>query len=125
MFEKYLIVDDSLRNTERGFAFDARLGYYRGLGLSMVEDLGVTIDGDDVPREAILFDEGKGQLSLADMETAYDRRWGFGEIATIEVSWPKPLGPGPHRITLTERLRISYIPFPAIRKDEKDLAVGA
>ena len=125
MFEKYLIVDDSLRNTERGFAFDARLGYYRGLGLSMVEELAVTIDGTDVPRDSIFFDEGNGQLSLADMETAYDRRWGFGEVATIEVAWPKRLQEGAHSLTLTERLRISYMPFPSIRKAEKELVVAA
>lgn len=123
MFEKYLIVDNSLRNTPRGFAFDARLGYYRGLGLSMVEELGVEIDGKDVPRDAIFFNEGKGQLSLVQMESAYDRRWGFGEVATIEVAWPQPLEKGAHSLALTERLRISYMPFPSVRKDEKELVI--
>ena len=125
MFEKYLIVEDSLRNTEHGFSFEARLGYYRGLGLSMIEELAVTIDGREVPRAAIRFDEGKGPLRLSEMETAYDRRWGFGEIATIHVDWPERLAPGPHQLTLTERLRVSYMPFPSIRRDEKELLVAA
>jgi hypothetical protein len=125
MFEKYLIVEDSLRNVDGGFAFDARLGYYRGLGLSMIEELAVCIDGFDVPRDAIRFDEGKGPLSLAEMETAYDRRWGFGDVATITVQWPEPLAPGGHRLSLTEQLRISYMPFPSIRRDEKELALTA
>ena len=124
MFEKYLIVEDSLRSTPEGFAFDARLGYYRGLGLSMVEELAVTVDGQEVPPEAIMFDEGKGPLSLAEMETAYDRRWGFGEVATITVRWQEPLSSGPHKLTLTERLRISYMPFPSIRRDEKVLTAA-
>ena len=69
MFDKYLIVDESLRNVgpadaPNGFAFEAKLGYYRGLGLSMVEALDVTVDGEPVPREAIRFDEGNGPLSL-------------------------------------------------------------
>jgi len=123
MFEKYLIVDDSLRSTADGFAFDARLGYYRGLGLSMIEDLAVSIDGLDAPREAVRFDEGHGALTLAEMETAYDRRWGFGEIATISVVWPAGLSAGPHRVGLTERLRVSYMPFPSNRRDEKELSV--
>lgn len=123
MFEKYLIVDDSLRRTENGFAFDAKLGYYRGLGLSMVEDLAVTIDGQPVPRSAIRFDEGKGPLSLDEMETAYDRRWGFGEVATIAIDWPDRLSAGAHDLGLIERLRVSYMPFPSIRTTERKIVL--
>lgn len=119
MFDKYLIVEGSLRNTDTGFAFDARLGYYRGLGLSMIEDLGVTIDGEPVPREAVRFDEGGGPLTLDEMETAFDRRWNFGAVATIAVERPGGLAPGEHRVGLTERLRVSYLPFPSINADEK------
>ncbi len=124
MFDKYLIVDDSLRATADGFAFDARLGYYRGLGLSMIEDLAVTIDGDAVARDAIRFDEGAGPLSLDAMETAYDRRWNFGAVATIAVAWPAGLAPGDHALTLSERLRVSYLPFPAINADAKTLRLA-
>ncbi|RST30660.1 hypothetical protein HMF7854_07310 [Sphingomonas ginkgonis] len=124
MFEKYLIVEDSLRNVAGGFEFQARLGYYRGLGLSMVEDLAVAINGAAVPREAIRFNEGKGPLRLAEMETAYDRRWGFGEPATISVDWPEPLAAGAHRLALTERLRVSYMPFPSIRQSETEVCIA-
>lgn len=125
MFEKYLIVEESLRNAPGGFAFDARLGYYRGLGLSMVEDLAVTIDGEEVPRETVWFDEGPGPLRLAEMETAYDRRWGFGDVATIGVDWPRQLAAGPHRLGFVERLRVSYMPFPSVRSDEKEMTVAS
>lgn len=124
MFDKYLIVDDSLRATPEGFAFDARLGYYRGLGLSMIEDLAVTVDGETVAREAVRFDEGPGPLTLAEMETAFERRWGFGAIATISVAHPG-LASGEHEVLLTERLRISYLPFPAINSDTKRLTLAA
>jgi hypothetical protein len=125
MFDKYLIVDDSVRATADGFAFEAKLGYYRGLGLSMIEDLAVTLDGEAVPREAIRFDEGAGPISLADMETAYDRRWNFGAKATISVVGQGALAPGEHRLTLAERLRVSYLPFPSINTDEKTVSVAA
>ena len=121
MFDKYLIVEDSLRSTQDGFAFDARLGYYRGLGLSMIEALEVTIDGEAVPREAVRFDEGKGPLSLAEMEQAFDRRWPFGAKATIIVQRPQGLSPGGHRLGLKEVLRISYLPFPLVAEDAKQL----
>lgn len=125
MFDKYLIVDDSLRATADGFAFDARLGYYRGIGLSMVEDLGVTIDGTPVPRDAVRFDEGGGPLTLDAMEQVFDRSWNFGAVATISVAWAEPLSAGHHEVTLSERLRVSYLPFPAINTDAKTLSLAA
>lgn len=125
MFDKYLIVENSLRATANGFAFDARLGYYRGLGLSMIEDLAVTVDGEPVPREAVRFDEGPAPLTLDEMETAYDRRWNFGAVATVSVVRDEPLAPGEHALTLSEKLRVSYLPFPAFNTDAKTLSLAA
>lgn len=125
MFDKYLIVADSLRATLDGFAFDAKLGYYRGIGLSMIEDLAVTVDGEPVDRAAVRFDEGPGPLTLDEMETAYDRRWAFGAVATIHVARPGGLAPGEHVITLQEKLRVSYLPFPAFNNDSKTLTLAA
>ena len=63
MFDKYLIGEKSVRNmgpatAPTGFAFDARLGYYRGIGLSMIEDLAVTVDGTAASRDAVRFHAG-------------------------------------------------------------------
>lgn len=128
MFDKYLIVDDSLRNVgpadaPTGFAFEAKLGYYRGLGLSMIEALDIKIDGEPVDRGAVRFDEGKGPLTLDEMETAYDRRWPFGVAATITVERPGGLAPGEHHLAFSERLRVSYMPFPSMNADEKTLSI--
>jgi len=126
MFDKYIIDPATLHNTgpaeaPTGFAFESRLGYYRGLTLSMVEDLAVSLDGQALPRDAILFDEGHGPLTLAQMETAYDRRWGFGAPATISVALPGGFPRGEHRLALQQRLRISYMPFPSFNNDEKTI----
>lgn len=128
MFDKYIIDAASVRNTgpaeaPTGFAFTTRLGYYRGLGLSMVEDLKVSIDGEALPREAVTFDEGAGPLTLDEMETAFDRRWAFGAPATITVAHPGGFPKGEHRLALQQRLRISYMPFPSFNNDEKVIAL--
>lgn len=124
MFDRYLIDANTVRNTgpagaPDGFAFDAKLGYYRGIGLSMIEDLAVAIDGNPIPREAVYFDEGHGPLSLEQMETAYDRRWHFGTVATILVKHPGGFPQGEHKLSLQQRLRVSYLPFPSVNSDEK------
>ena len=128
MFDKYLIGADTLRNigpaaAPTGFAFDARLGYYRGIGLSMIEDLGISVDGVAVSRDAVRFHAGAQELTLNEMETAYDLRWHFGEWATISVVRAGGLAPGEHRLSLTERLRVSYLPFPSIVADEKTVTL--
>jgi hypothetical protein len=130
MFDKYLIDAQSLRNigpadAPTGFAFEAKLGYYRGLGLSMVERLDVSIDGETLPRDAVRFDEGPGALTLDEMETAYDRRWPFGTAATILVDHPGGFPAGEHDLSLTQQLRVSYLPFPSVNSDTKTVSVAA
>lgn len=131
MFDKYIIGPGTLRNVVQdaavtGFAFDAKLAYYRGLGLSMVEDILVTVDGRPVPREAIRFhDEERGALTLDALETCYDGRWEFGTYATIEVEHPGGLPAGEHRIEVIEKLRVSYLPFLLHGADTKTLTLGA
>lgn len=129
MFDKYLIVDGSLRNigpaeAPTGFAFDAKLGYYRGLGLSMIEALDISVDGERIDRSAVRFDEGEGALTLDEMETAFDRRWPFGAVATISVEHDGGLASGEHRLELLQRLRVSYMPFPSVNTDAKKLSVA-
>lgn len=91
----------------------------------MIEDLAVSIDGEALPREAIRFDEGPRPLTLAEMETAYDRRWAFGAPALILVDYPGGFPAGEHRLSLQQRLRISYLPFPAFNNDEKVINFAA
>lgn len=129
MFDRYLIDAATVRNTgpadaPTGFAFTAKLGYYRGLGLSMIEELDVAIDGVPVPRAAIRFDEGKGAITLEQMETAFDRRWPFGAPATISVDLPGGFPAGAHKLSLRQKLRISYMPFPSFNFDEKTVALA-
>lgn len=129
MFDKYIIVGGSLRNigpadAPTGFAFQSKLGYYRGLGLSMVEELNVTVDGVTITRDAIRFDEGNGPLTLDEMAQAYDRRWLFGTAAEISVAHPGGLAPGEHELTLQQKLRVSYMPFPSFNNDRKVMHVA-
>lgn len=129
MFDKYIIDPASVTNTgpadaPTGFSFTTKLGYYRGLGLSMVEDLKVSVDGQPLPREAIRFDEGPGPLTLDRMETAFERRWAFGAPATIHVALAGGFPQGEHRLALQQRLRISYMPFPSFNNDEKLIRFG-
>ena len=130
MFDKYMIVEDGFRNVSGqgkadviGFQINTRLPYYRGVGVSMVEDVSVTVDGETFPRDSVTVILRGRPMSLAAMETNYQDRWEFGEIGTVIVRKPGGLAPGRHRIELADRLRISYLPFPLVGRDAKELVL--
>ncbi len=125
MMDKLMIVEDSLENVAGGFAFLGRLPYYRGLGLSMVEDIQVTVDGEVIPREDVRFSVRGKTYTLDEMETVYDDRWNFGEKATIIALKPGGLAPGKHTLEFAVRNRISYLPFVPTTKCVKELALAA
>lgn len=130
MMDKHMLCADGFENVVEGgqitgFALLARLPYYRGLGLSMVEDIAVTVDGEAVPREAIRLALRGRSWSLDEMESCFDEKWNFGEKARVIVARPGGLAPGEHHIELAERLRISYLPFVPTTRDSKTLAIAA
>ena len=126
MFDKYMICEEGFQNVVEngvvvGFQFGARLPYYRGLGLSMVEDIGINVDGEVIPREQILFSVRGRTWTLAQMENEIEERWEMGEVAALIVKREGGLSSGEYKIELMEQLRISYLPFPSITRDAKVL----
>jgi hypothetical protein len=117
MFERYIVVEDTLRNVTRsgevvGYELGVRLPYYRGLGLSMVEELDVHVDGTTAPRDTVAVCLHGHRYSLGELPTVFDDRWEMGEIATVQVVQPGGLAPGTHEVTVRLGLRISYMPVP-------------
>lgn len=129
MMDQHIICEDGFENVTEGgqvigYALRARLPYYRGLGLSMIEDIAVTVDGTKAPREAITFSVRGRSWTLDEMETEYKDRWNFGEKATVTVRHPGGLAPGKHTVHLAERMRISYLPFVPVTSYTKELTLA-
>ena len=130
MMDNKMIVEGSLENyvedgEVKGFQFLGRLPYYRGLGLSMIEDVAVTIDEEAIAREDIRIGLRDRTYTLDEMETVYDDRWNFGEKARIIVLKSGGLSSGKHAVTYSIRHRVSYLPFVPTTKDAKELALAA
>jgi hypothetical protein len=129
MFDQYMICEHDFRNVVEcgqvtGFQFFARLPYYRGLGISMVEDLAITVDGQRYPRESIRVSLHGNVYSLDEMEHEYEDRWEFGEEVIVFVQKPGGLGHGLHKIEMQDTLRISYLPFLLTGNDHKVLELA-
>jgi hypothetical protein len=124
MFDKFMLVDGSLRRSDSGFEVDVRIPYYRGVALSLIEGLELTLDGQAVPREAIRFalrGEERTQDEIADDART---RWEFGEVATLRAEWRDGLAAGEHVVEQATQLRISYLPTPLRGHDRKTMEVA-
>jgi hypothetical protein len=129
MYDKHIIYPDSVSNTHEGSAvigweLGARLPYYRGQILSAVEDVGLSVDGEKVPRDNVRFTVRGKTWTLDELETTYDERWEFGEVARISVLQPGGLAPGAHKVEASVQLRISYLPWSPVTSCTVDATVG-
>ncbi|MBQ0945482.1 hypothetical protein KAK07_19240 [Ideonella sp. 4Y16] len=129
MMDQHMLCDDGFENVVEGghttgFALLARLPYYRGLGLSMVEDIAVSIDGQAVPREAVRLALRGRSWSLDEMERCFDEKWNFGEKARVLVARPGGLVPGAHQVDLAIRYRVSYLPFVPTTRTGRPLTLA-
>lgn len=130
MMDNKMIVAGSLANFSEaglgeGFCFLGRLPYYRGLGLSMIENIEVEIDGEAIARQDIRLRLHGNTYTLDEMETVYDDRWNFGEQATIIALSDGDLGAGEHTLSYAVRMRVSYLPFVPTTRDTKQLELAA
>ena len=130
MMDNKMIVEGSLENyvengVVKGFQFLGRLPYYRGLGLSMVEDVAVEIDGKAVSRSDVRVKLHGNTYTLDEMETVYDDRWNFGEKALVIALMDGGLSEGIHQLGYAVRMRISYLPMVPTTKDSKEMALAA
>lgn len=130
MMDQHMLCDDGFENVVQngnttGFALLARLPYYRGLGLSMVEDIAVTVDGQAVPRQDVRLALRGRSWSLDEMEACFDEKWNFGEKAQVLVTRPGGLSAGAHQIDLAIRYRVSYLPFVPTTRTGRQLTLTA
>jgi hypothetical protein len=130
MMDQHMLCDDGFENVvdngaPTGFALQARLPYYRGLGLSMVEDIAISVDGESVPREAVRLSLRGRSWSLDELEQCFDEKWNFGEKARVEVAYPGGLSAGAHQVDLAIRYRVSYLPFVPTTRTGRPLTLAA
>lgn len=115
MNEKYMICRDGFKNIlcdgkVVGFQLLVRLPYYRGIPLSLVNDIQINVDGEEFPRSALTLTTGCGYpFTLDEMATVTKYRWEFGERAILSVKKDGGLAPGPHTVEVRIHKNITYL----------------
>ena len=125
MYDKYIVCEEGFAATDGGGVVEVRMPYYRGLTLSMVEAVDVTVDGSQIPPERTTFTVHGNTYTFDQLPQTIDDRWEMGERAQLAFETDEPLAPGEHDVTVVVRLRISYMPVPGGGRDIKRLTVAA
>ena len=118
MFDNNVFIEKSCKNVVEdgqvvGFQLETNIVYYRGIPLSMVNDVKINIDGEEIPREEIRCSlDGKQWFTLNEMETVTTYKWECGEPLIIRVNRAGGLEKGEHEVKMTVIVRTAYIPVP-------------
>lgn len=128
MFPRQMYNPDGFKNTEKegkvtGFQFDMKIQYYRGITLSIIRNIEVTVDGVEYPREAVRFTVNSETFSLEEMRTVITNRWLFGQYATVTVLTEGGLKKGKHHIKCTQTIAPSYMPCILVNAGEYDFEI--
>lgn len=131
MFDNNVFIEGSCKNTvvdgkTIGYEMKTNITYYRGIPLSMVNDIKVKTDGTEVARTAIRcsVDEGEYWFTLDEMETVTAHKWEYGEPMTVQVLQEGGLSQGSHQVELTVNVRTAYIPVPLVGVKERTVIVA-
>ncbi|EOH88382.1 C-glycoside deglycosidase beta subunit domain-containing protein [Enterococcus pallens] len=130
MFEQYLVNPNGFRNVKEddqviGYEVQLRIPYYRGLPMSCVEVIDLTVDGEEVANEDMAITVKGETFTFAELPTAINHRWEMIETITVFVKKPGGLAEGEHKVHAFVSLRISYLPFNNVGDDEKVLVLEA
>ena len=129
MFDNNVFIDGSFKNdvhceSLHGFQLETYITYYRGIPLSMVHDVRIAVDGEDVPRDKIRFTvDHIDWFTLTELETVTTFKWEYGDKATVFIDWPGGLSKGAHAVSLTTAIRVAYIPVPFEGSKTRDVIV--
>ena len=128
MYDKYLIVGEIFKNVEEngkvtGFQYGARLPYYRGVVLSLVGEMQLSVDGERIPLEDMTVTLNGKTYPLTKLEDIPDEKWEFGDIGVVTVKKPGGLKPGQHQFSVRQHMKISYVPGGFWGSDAKTLTI--
>ncbi len=117
-----ILRDGTLRNyyvngQKLGFQFDVRLGYYRGHFLSVIDELSVTVDGEQADTNDITFCLNGKEFGIVELKHQFSEFWNIITPATIKVHKPGGLTPGEHDVSLTLMLHSPYMPLPGAKEE--------
>lgn len=105
-----IIQEDSLRVVEDGYEIQVRLNWYRSLPISCVETLRLSLDGEAVQPDQILFEVNDHQYRLDELVEKVEEFWFVQDSVVLRVQQPGKVAVGEsHMVEAEIALRFPYI----------------
>lgn len=129
MFDNNVFIAGSCKNVLEnnavtGFELQTNITYYRGIPLSMVEYIKVSVDGSEFSPEDIRISvDREDWFTLKEAETVTTYKWEYGEPLYIRVLKQGGLSKGAHKVKLTVATRTAYIPVPLEGIKEREVII--
>lgn len=126
MFENHIVQKKGFRNVRKGgkltgYEVQLRIPYYRGIPMSCVNQIKLTVDGEEVERKNMYCTVQGESFTMDQLTTAINHRWAMTEPITMFVFKDGGLEKGEHDVSAYVELRISYQPHPNTGADSKVL----
>jgi hypothetical protein len=105
-----LFQESNVRLHDDGIAVSVQLPWYRSLWLSAVNDVAVTVDGREIPRESVRFELEDRTYRIDELREQWDTLWFLQDRANILVPLDPPPSPGDSlTVEVTLELRLLYM----------------
>ncbi|WP_321378892.1 C-glycoside deglycosidase beta subunit domain-containing protein [Trichococcus shcherbakoviae] len=129
MFDNNVFTKGTFKNIEEdgkviGYEMETLITYYRGIPLSMVEYIHLSVDGVAVNDDDILISIDKTDwFTQKEAETVTTYKWEYGEPLYVRVLKEGGLSAGEHDVKLVLATRTAYIPVPLEGTQERKVTV--
>lgn len=118
MYDTHILTDVGCRNTwekgrKTGYAVNLTINYYRGLPLCCVDQISLTVDGEEVDSQDIYLQHQGREYHYPDIlkdDFPMDFYWLFGEPLRVVVRREGGIPQGRHQVRVTLGTRRSYTP---------------
>ncbi len=114
-FEDRVLREDGFYNVllngkQVGFNVDLRINYYRGLPLSAVKKIELTVDGEKIPDYLVLAELNGKEFTVPQMKELYAEYWGIKTPMHVRV-FNYGLAPGEHEVAVRIEYKSPYMEF--------------
>lgn len=114
-FENRVLREDGFYNIllngkQVGFNLDLRINYYRGLPLSSVQKIEVTVDGEKIPEHLMLFELNGKKFNISQLPDLYAEYWGVKTPAHLRI-FNYGLKAGEHDVAVRIEYKSPYMSF--------------
>lgn len=118
MYNAHVLTDVGCRSIweegkKTGYCVNLKINYYRGMPLSCIDEITLTVDGEEIDPEA-MYVETDGKIfpypNILKDTMSVDHYWRFGELLRVIVRKPGGIDQGVHRVKVVLGLRRSYTP---------------